>query len=111
MRNNKKNIHVTIDDEIWFYFRSINVNLSQKVNEILRLQMDINKDNREEVELQEQLEEMKSARKKIDSEMMNLTTQLVMKKQEREEKEKLDFEEAVIRGQSIKASGILRDLI
>ena len=54
----KQRIDVTVDQDVWFYYRSGNINISSLVNDILKTKMSIQEIRKDEKELEEEIKQI-----------------------------------------------------
>jgi len=110
----KKHINVTIDDDLYVFFRVLNsekYKLSQLVNDFLRSIKDVDDQNLDEREILEDLERVEAQEKNLSTEKMNLHAKLATLKAEKAEKIKEQDERIRFTSDTVRNSGIMRDLI
>jgi septal ring factor EnvC (AmiA/AmiB activator) len=72
----KQRIDLTVDHDVWFYFRTNNINVSSLVNDILKTRMQIQDERKDEQELEKEItdlsEQIISLSRKRDELQMHL---------------------------------------
>lgn len=106
----KQRVNITIDYDVWFYYRSKQINMSDMVNQMLRMKMDLNIKEEDERELEDQLHRVKSKLQKLNDERDNVIIKLQHVVAQREEKEREDEIRSGAMVDSIKANNPLRHL-
>lgn len=110
----KRHLNITVDNEVWFYYatRRMNqkINLSALVEQFLRYNMELEKDNRDQQELEDQLEELRSQRKSLQQEEQKLQTNLIRIREEREKQSKKELAKTIKKSQSLRNANVLSEL-
>lgn len=107
----KVSVNITLDIEVYNYFRTYeDINISAHVNEMLKFQMHSDEDNREQNQLEKELDELKKNREEIDKQAMNIQAALIRMKSEKEDQVKEDINRAVMLDDTIKNSGRLESM-
>lgn len=80
----KRVVPMTIDHDVWFYFRSRpdDVNLSGMVNDYLRLVMNNDRDNAETAALEEELAVLKKEKVVVDNRIASIFSEISVRKKE-----------------------------
>jgi len=108
---NKKTISLTIDNDLWFYFRSRDINVSDLVNTFLKSNIDV--EQNENLEEDKMLEDITLMSKKINLERKErdelvYKLKLLQEKNKTAQKEHLD--NIIMVGKSLNNTNLLRDL-
>lgn len=106
----KKNIMVSLDAEVWLYYRMNDINISGRINEILRFQMNHKIDNKEEKEILSELKTLEEEQRSLFEKRTRLQSQLMTIKAEQEKAQSEALERASFVDKTIKASGQLQNL-
>lgn len=86
----KQRIDVTIDQDIWFYYRANKINVSSVVNDLLRMKMDIKENNKDINKVQEELNSLSESIKEQNKARDELYIQLVSLKEQQAQQEVTD---------------------
>lgn len=110
----KRHLSITVDSEVWFYYatKRMNekINLSALVEQFLRYNMELEKDNRDQQELEEKLEELKNSRKQLQEEEQKLQTHLIRIREENEKASKEQLANTIKKGKSLQNANVLEKL-
>lgn len=115
----KQRVNLTIDSDIWLYFKTLeDVNLSDSVNQILRFQMKAQKEDRDEKELEDEIQKLRQQKDELDNKIIKLSTALMKKREEKEQQKKQEqeyhkqeMEEVDYINKSVKNSGQWQDML
>lgn len=106
----KKQLHLTVDYDVWFHFRNKNINVSGLVNDVLKASVNLEKQNIGIKELREKIELENKEIKEKELNRNNLIMELSLAQVHEKEKQKRDFDQAVMQGKSLKIANPLRYL-
>jgi len=110
--SNKKSVLITIDHELWFYHRNKDTNLSQLVNNVLRLHRDSELISSKEItELEEDLKTIDEDLKRLNQEKTEKHLLILKKKQEEETEHQEEMEKIDQMNTMLEAGGQFRDMI
>ena len=80
----KRPINATIDDEVWFYHKMKKTKISEKLNNLLRLEMEMDQKNEDETKLRTELEETETKIKEEEKKRQELFLKLENIREKRE---------------------------
>lgn len=98
----KQRIDVTIDHDIWFYYRANKINVSSVVNDLLRMKMDMKENNKEIITIQEDLTKITESIKEQNQKRDELYIMLVTAKEQEAQQAVEDKKASAERLQRIK---------
>jgi len=110
----KKPVTLSIDDDLYVFFRVLNhekYKLSHLVNDFLRSVKDCDSQNLDESKIIEDIDRLEEQEKDLSTQKMNLHAQLASLKAEKADKLKEEDERIRFTSETVRASGMLRDLI